>query len=813
MYSLYDQITIDKNTGRVGIGTTMPLCVFDASQRTDGILIPSGFDNQRPTNPINGMLRLNLTEKHLQFYRGAWQDHINTIPTILSTSSYTIITSLTITGANFEPTLEWEFIGSNAVIHYPIISYLSTSEISLIKPLTFTEGLYYTLKVHSQLSGLDLIHPTQFTYQKDALAGGSYIDVGLYRVRTFSTSDTLIVLVKMPVEFLLVAGGGGGGSTYVWNDRTAAGGGAGGYIYRSNVSLDAGMYTITVGAGGSADANGNNSVFSTFTAIGGGTGRGYNVAGNGGSGGGISHGGGTPGTGTTGQGFGGGPLAYDSGINTGTFSASGGGGATAVGGNGTSSGGGSGGMGISNSISGTTQYYCGGGGGGTRNGQNVPGGSGGLGGGGAGAKSNPNRFDEWFQDGASGSPSSGGGGGGGSGYDPSNGTGGAGGSGVFIIKYAITPSLPVITSLQPANLVAYSLTSMSAPYSQTYNFTGTSEGGTIVWSITPTTFGTINSSTGALTLTFPKGQTVSGTFIVSATNAYGSTIMSWPYTIFGVKDQFSGGTFIDIAGYRIRTYTASETTVIADTVSCDFLLVAGGGGGGTSFDRTAGGGGAGGYIYRTNLSIISGTYTITIGGGGGSDASGNNSVFSTFTAIGGGRGGSDYPDNGGSGGGIYHGGGTAGAGTTGQGFGGGPIAFNNGNYYLGPFCASGGGGGGGVGGNGTINAAGPGGIGISNSITGTATYYCGGGGGSSQSLNGGAALPAGAGGLGGGGAGARSYVPDRDYTRADPVTGSSGTTNTGGGGGGGGGNNQWGGGASGGSGGSGLFIVKYQVIT
>ena len=376
MYSLYDQITIDKNTGRVGIGTTMPLCVFDASQRTDGILIPAGIDNQRPTNPINGMLRLNLTEKHLQFYRGAWQDHINTIPTLLSTSSYLINTSITITGANFEPTQEWEFIGSNAARHYPIISYLSTSQILLNKPPTFTDGLY-TLKVHSQLSGLDLIHPTQFTYQKDALAGGSYIDVGLYRVRTFSTSYTLNVGFTTLIDFLLIAGGGGGGNTGGDTGRRAGGGGgAGGYIYRSNVLLEPGTYTITIGAGGTSDTSGNDSVFGNYTAIGGGRGQGefvyylygwqYNIglspAENGGSGGGLHHGGGTPGTGLSGQGFGGGPTAYDD-YDLGKRAGSGGGGGGEQGKNATSSSGGAGGIGISYSFTGTAEYYCGGGGG------------------------------------------------------------------------------------------------------------------------------------------------------------------------------------------------------------------------------------------------------------------------------------------------------------------------------------------------------------------------------------------------------------------------------------------------------------------
>ena len=84
--------------------------------------------------------------------------------------------------------------------------------------------------------------------------------------------------INLPVEYLVIAGGGAGGSGY------GAGGGAGGYrcsvagessgggaSAESALSLVAGTYTVTVGAGGSS-ANGSNSVFSTITSIGGGAG-------------------------------------------------------------------------------------------------------------------------------------------------------------------------------------------------------------------------------------------------------------------------------------------------------------------------------------------------------------------------------------------------------------------------------------------------------------------------------------------------------------------------------------------------------------
>jgi hypothetical protein len=214
--------------------------------------------------------------------------------------------------------------------------------------------------------------------------------------------------------------------------------------------------------------------------------------------------------------------------------------------------------------------------------------------------------------------------------------------------------------------------------------------------------------------------------------------------------------------------------------SAEYLVVAGGGGGGYS---DAGGGGAGGLLTNYGTSTISLTtgnvYTITVGAGGsggatsGADGSkGSDSVLSgtgisTVTSFGGGGGGDgsfSTPTNGdgGSGGGAGHlqpAGATGGNGTVGQGNDGGDGSGNAPPQYGG----GGGGGAGAVGANGSSSGGGNGGDGLSNSITGSATYYAGGGG--SQ-----AASSYGTGGQGGGGNGG--------------VPGANGTANTGGGGGG-----------------------------
>jgi len=253
---------------------------------------------------------------------------------------------------------------------------------------------------------------------------------------TFETPQTVTA------DFLVIAGGGSGGVG-------RGGGGAGGYrnsystessgggaSSETSLALNPGTtYTITVGAGGTAQTSeasavgyqGNNSSISgsditDIVSIGGGAGGGDGVAvgGDGGSGG----GGGflTPyqagGSGTANQGYGGGDGLYPAPQSTG----GGGGGASQAGFDGTTSGG-SGGDGLASSITGSSVTRGGGGGGGTY--QNFSG-AGGAGGGGNGGRQSPvyHPFD--------GTANTGGGGGG----DYSNAPGSTGGSGVVILRMA-----------------------------------------------------------------------------------------------------------------------------------------------------------------------------------------------------------------------------------------------------------------------------------------------------------------------------------------------------------------------------------------
>jgi hypothetical protein len=325
-------------------------------------------------------------------------------------------------------------------------SKISTNRASIVLVyVDATKGWLYTDEHNVSNLGL-------FT----AATGGTVATVGDYKIHAFTGDGNFVVSSVGPgVDYLVVAGGGGGGA-----DR-AGGGGAGGFRMASGLPVGVQTYPITVGGGGAAGtypgstpgAVGSNSVFSTITSAGGGTGaQGGAVGGNGGSGGG---GGGSPPSAPGSAGGAGNtpPVSPSQGNNGGTGSnansptstdtrgSGGGGGASAVGGNavtGSYPGSGSGGDGGAGSSAApifgsnpqpfygpTNGVYAGGGGGGTRVGTNT-GGDGGTGGGGDGGDPNAPTA-------GAGTANTGGGGGGAEGgptYD-----GAAGGKGIVLIRY------------------------------------------------------------------------------------------------------------------------------------------------------------------------------------------------------------------------------------------------------------------------------------------------------------------------------------------------------------------------------------------
>jgi len=285
---------------------------------------------------------------------------------------------------------------------------------------------------------------------KDVSGNGNYFQaVGFGHwgatVQSFTTVGTTSWTAPAgvtSVNYLVVAGGGSGGG-----QGPSGGGGAGGVVTGTLAVTPGNSYTVTVGAGGistggSVDGNGrpgNNSVFSTVTAIGGGGGIAYSQdsgtwassgVGNGGSGG----GGGTGGLGTPGQGNNGGAgRAGSGGLNSGDgFHSGAGGGAGAAAVAVAPNSGAPGGAGRLVSITGSDVYYGGGGGGGMDSARVGGGTSGGIGGGG-GANQGSN--------GSAGTANTGGGGGGGcnrSGAGGNGYSGGDGGSGIVVLAYSAT---------------------------------------------------------------------------------------------------------------------------------------------------------------------------------------------------------------------------------------------------------------------------------------------------------------------------------------------------------------------------------------
>jgi hypothetical protein len=233
------------------------------------------------------------------------------------------------------------------------------------------------------------------------------------------------------------------------------------------------------------------------------------------------------------------------------------------------------------------------------------------------------------------------------------------------------------------------------------------------------TVGKISNPTGNLTLT-STSNTVNFGFNTGALKPPVGGTAQRPATPANGMSRWN----TDLNTYEIYNGTIWQAITLVYLSS--YLIIAGGGGGGVGFGA---GGGAGGVLYGALLLNTGNSYSIVVGGGGSPGVNGSNSSAFNLISIGGGAG------NTGNAGGSGGGGGTtgAGAGTTGQGFAGGPGAGGpSGETYGG-----GGGGAGAIGGSAVFGTrGGDGGIGYESSITGTATYYAGGSAGTRQGIGG-----------------------------------------------------------------------------
>jgi hypothetical protein len=249
--------------------------------------------------------------------------------------------------------------------------------------------------------------------------GGTESTSGGYKIHKFTSTGTFVVQGTGTIEVLVVAAGGGS------TGNRSGGGGGGGALYNAAYDIVRSLQTIVVTIGqGVTGANGQNSVFGTMTAVGGGAGQGGGVAGNpGGSGGGGGIANAAGGAGTAGQG-------HDGGAGAATGAGGGGGGGGGDGGGAGASVSGTGGVGYTSSISGASVEYGSGGSGGG-NASYTAGAV--TGGGGIGKVGSPTTK----LIGDPGVANTGGGGGGNSDYATNNGGTSIGGTGIVIVRYPI----------------------------------------------------------------------------------------------------------------------------------------------------------------------------------------------------------------------------------------------------------------------------------------------------------------------------------------------------------------------------------------
>ncbi len=564
----------------------------------------------------------------------------------------------------------------------------------------------------SQIDSMDNYLPTGCT-------GGTVLDNG--RIHMFTSSGTFSCSSSGKVEVLVVAGGGGGGMDM------GGGGGGGGVINEKDYTITAGTpVSVTVGNGGAGAPaastngqpsthqftipanNGENSVFGSLTAIGGGRGGssyyGHTLGGtpsSGGSGGGASgYSDGSiraGGAGTDGQG-------HKGGQGGGQYYSGGGGGGGLPGVN--STGLPHGGDGYLSDILGPNYYWAGGGGG---SGYSACGGNGGAGGGGGGAvcsTSGGSGFNNGMgggdgsinaqtnRPGGNGGANTGGGGGGGSHYRTNN-KGGDGGSGIVIVRLSPFKKNSVIkaegtasqkTSNYPSEIDENTVglwhldetggsgayLKNSVPYNYTtFSYTGADQTYTVPAGITSIRVkmwggGGGGGHPGGWSYGFPGGGGGYTTGKMAVTPGQNLTIMvgagGTNGSIANTSPNYGGGARSCNTGSDCRYGGQGGGRSAIRVSGVDYLTAGGGGGGGSSRAGDGQHGGAGGgSIGNTGSSYTSGAGgrggTISAGGAGGVAANASGSAGSQYA--GGNPASNAY---GGSGGGGYFGGGGGGYG-------------------------------------------------------------------------------------------------------------------------------------------------------
>jgi len=459
---------------------TLPLELTNGPSFSYGLTIPSNSSGN------TGNVFYNTTNNSLYLYRN--NEWISIFSRITDTTAPTISANTqNLSGNDNTPSFTFTSNEAGTIITNTSDTFSPTQAISGSNTITFNTLAYATYNINVSVEDTannvsNVLTIPSFTISSSAGvgSGGNESTYSNYKVYSFLASSTFTVTNNsITVDILIVGGGAGGypGGSGAWE---GGGGGAGELIFKKNLIMSVGAYTITVGAGGGGlqgqstsdgvanTANGNPSQITGqglnnnngYTASGGGTGsRGGGNAEDGGSGGGSGHlstnssrvgnaSSGTPGVpavaDTSDPGSPDlrvrlnlsqnivnqeGHFAYSGGYKNSNSNIGGGGGGAHYHGNlGTTIS--AGGPGKQYDIrTGSVEWYAGGGGGGARTGTNVPGG---VGGGGYGASTSGGGP----ADGGPGTANTGGGGGG-SVHNNGYPIGGNGGSGIVVIRYVI----------------------------------------------------------------------------------------------------------------------------------------------------------------------------------------------------------------------------------------------------------------------------------------------------------------------------------------------------------------------------------------
>ena len=409
--------------------------------------------------------------------------------------------SLNTTQVNYSGSWSTSLSGSrnNNTSSFGVLSNITPS---YVYPLINSQSFHMTyLSYDTPISGGYAMGTLAMATGGEIIVSGSRV----YHVyKTTGTSSFTPFSSRLSnVEVMVVGGGGSGGANA---GRGGGGGGAGGLVYSSSFSITPGTALSVVVGNGGVNSSGENSVFGSITAIGGGRGGSNSNGVNGGSGGGAgSQGFYNSGSGTVGQGNDGGGTDSNAG--------GGGGGAGSKGLDGvdfsSSPASGSGGSGsfypqfasLGGSPSG---WFAGGGGGGLRD-ELSAGRLGGPGGGGQGGSQVTT---------AGNGVANTGGGGGGANWNRT--TIGSGGSGIVIVSY----SLPNYQYSGSGHSIYISPTEISASLSSdpSAGFTTGGPIGMITVSRTGSSNFTISKNKVPTTITARASSSISSAIFLNGVN-------------------------------------------------------------------------------------------------------------------------------------------------------------------------------------------------------------------------------------------------------------------------------------------------------